>query len=80
MIQSKTFSHDDIFYTKGLMQFTFRVREKLANGTMAVAGDQWPLLVYENQEYDEENPWSGLFRSRILLCVCFLSNPHFINV
>lgn len=36
---------------------------------MAVAGDQWPLLVYENQEYDEEVPWRGLFRSNILVWV-----------
>ena len=44
-----------------MTHFAFTVCKKLANGTMAVAGDQWPLLVYENQEYDEENPWSGLF-------------------
>ena len=69
----------NICYTKGLTHFTFRVHEKLANGTMAVVGDQWPLLVYKNQEYDEENPWSGLFQSRILICVCFLSDILFYN-
>ena len=58
--------------------FAFRVRKKLANGTMAVVGDQWPLLVYENQGYNVENPWHGLFRSQILICDCFLSGSTFL--
>lgn len=69
MIRSKTFRFYP--YIISLTYLTIRVREKLASGTMAVAGDQWPLLVYDEQEYDEDNPWHGLFRSRILLYVCF---------
>jgi hypothetical protein len=47
----------------------FRVCTKLSSGEMAVHGDQWPLLVYANQEYDPEEPWEGLFRSQLLVWV-----------
>ncbi|TDL18751.1 hypothetical protein BD410DRAFT_842620 [Rickenella mellea] len=43
------------------------VREGLSSGTWTVAGDQWPLLVYANHEYDVDDPWKGLFRSQILV-------------
>jgi hypothetical protein len=43
------------------------IRAKLSSGEMAVSGDQWPLLVYANQEYDPEDPWEGLFRSQLLV-------------
>ncbi|KAF8232269.1 hypothetical protein L208DRAFT_1563529 [Tricholoma matsutake] len=54
------------------MQFTllispFSVHEKLSSGEMPVHGDQCPMLVYADQEYDPKNPWEGLFRSRILV-------------
>jgi hypothetical protein len=45
------------------------VRTKLSSGEMAVSGDQWPLLVYANQQYDPEDPWEGLFRSQLLVWV-----------
>jgi hypothetical protein len=45
------------------------VREKLSNGETPVRGDQWPMLVYADQEYDPEAPWEGLFRSWILVWV-----------
>jgi hypothetical protein len=45
------------------------VRAKLSNGELAVRGDQWPMLVYANQEYDPEEPWEGLFRSQLLVWV-----------
>jgi hypothetical protein len=48
---------------------TFRVREKLSSGEMPVRGDQWPMLVYVDQEYDLQEPWKGLFRSWILVWV-----------
>ncbi|KAF8239325.1 hypothetical protein L208DRAFT_1238246 [Tricholoma matsutake] len=43
------------------------IREKLSSGKMPVHGDQWPMLVYADQEYDPQDPWEGLFRSRILI-------------
>jgi hypothetical protein len=48
----------------------FRVRAKLSSGEMAVSGDQWPLLMYANQQYDPEDPLEGLFRSHLLVWVC----------
>lgn len=45
------------------------MRERLASGELAVRGDQWPMLVYANQEYDEDEPWEGLFRNQLLVWV-----------
>jgi len=45
------------------------VRIKLASGELIVCGDQWPMLVYANQEYDSEDSWNGLFRSQLLIWV-----------
>jgi len=42
---------------------------KLASGELIVCGDQWPMLVYTNQEYDPEDPWNGLFKSQLLIWV-----------
>lgn len=56
----------------GLILF-ISVSAKLASGEMAVAGDQWPMLVYVNLQYDPEDPWSGLFRSQILIYVSVVS-------
>jgi hypothetical protein len=47
----------------------FSVLKKLSTGEMAVCGDQWLMLVYANQEYNEEEPWVGLFRSQLLVWV-----------
>ena len=47
----------------------FRVREQLSSGELSVRGDQWPMLVYVDQEYDPQEPWEGLFRSQILVWV-----------
>lgn len=51
------------------VRIRFRVRAKLSSGELAVRGDQWPLLMYANQKYDPEDPWDGLFRSRLLVWV-----------
>ena len=45
---------------------------KLASGELIVCGDQWPMLVYANQEYDFEDPWNGLFRSQLLIWMSFI--------
>ena len=52
-----------------LLSCQHRIRAKLASGEMAVRGDQWPLLVYANQEFNFEAPWDGLFRSELLVWV-----------
>jgi hypothetical protein len=48
------------------------VRKKLANGDIVVSGDQWPLLLYEDQKYDPDEPWDGLFRCKLLVAVSFI--------
>lgn len=50
-----------------------RVRAKLANGEILVAGDQWPLVVYENLVFDPDNPWVGLLRNKLLVSVSILT-------
>ena len=50
----------------------FSVRKKLANGDIGVSGDQWPLLLYEDQKYDPDEPWDGLFRCKLLVWVSFI--------
>jgi hypothetical protein len=47
----------------------YRTKEKLRSGEMAVTGDQWPIFLYHGYSYDPEDPWSGLFRSSILVSV-----------
>ena len=49
----------------------FSVCKKLANGDIGVSGDQWPLLLYEDQKYDPDEPWDGLFRCKLLVLVSF---------
>jgi len=48
------------------------VYAKLASRELIVHGNQWPMLVYANQEYDPEDPWNGLFRSQLLIWVSFI--------
>jgi hypothetical protein len=48
-----------------------RVKEKLREGTILVAGDQWPIVLYAGYRYDPEDPWNGLLRSNILVNVSF---------
>jgi len=58
------------------------VREKLKNTEIAVAGDQWPLLLYADCEYDPEEPWDGLFRNKLLVWVrfqCLIYGIHFVE-
>jgi hypothetical protein len=36
---------------------------------LTVCSNQWPMLMYANLEYDPNDPWSGLFRSQLLITV-----------
>ena len=51
------------------------VRQNLANGDIGVSGDQWLLLLYEDQKYDPDEPWDGLFRCKLLVWVSFIHYP-----
>jgi hypothetical protein len=43
-------------------------------GELAIAGDQWPVLLYSGYTFYEDDPWHGLLRSTILLKVMYSSN------
>lgn len=47
----------------------FRTKEKLRSGELVISGDQWPIFLYAGYTYDAEDPWNGLLRSTILVCV-----------
>ena len=49
-----------------------RMKAKLMNGQIQVAGDQWPLFLYANYTYDQEDPWNGLLRGGVLVSVSFI--------
>ena len=46
-----------------------RIKDKLRSGELSVPGDQWPIFLYHNHQYDEEDPWKGLLRGEILVKV-----------
>jgi hypothetical protein len=49
--------------------YTVRIKEKLRSGEMLIPGDHWPIFLYAGHEYDPEEPWKGLLRNSILVCV-----------
>ena len=52
-----------------LLSCQHRICAKLASSEMAVQGNQWLLLVYDNQEFNFEAPQDGLFQSELLVWV-----------
>lgn len=57
-----------------------RLKKKLRSGELLVPGDQWPLFVYAGQVFDPEDPWKGLFKSRIMVQVTpFLIYHHLFS-
>jgi len=50
--------------------FSNRIREKLRTGELSVSGDQWPIFIYKDYQFHENDPWRGLLRSLILVKVC----------
>lgn len=50
-----------------------RTKSGLQTGEIAATGDSWPMFLYADSLYDENDPWEGLLRSHILLNVSILS-------
>ncbi|KAG2050583.1 hypothetical protein BDR06DRAFT_983905 [Suillus hirtellus] len=44
-----------------------RTKQSLKSGETAVHGDQWPMFLYAGYDYDPEDPWKGLLKSKILI-------------
>ncbi|TFK17329.1 hypothetical protein FA15DRAFT_710921 [Coprinopsis marcescibilis] len=42
-------------------------RDRLRSGQIIPSGDQWPLFLYQNYNYDHNNPWKGLLCSFLLI-------------
>ena len=58
-----------ILHRAPISDLVYSIKERLRSGEMVVPGDQWPVFLYANFEYDPEDPWKGLLRSSILVCV-----------
>ncbi|KAG2758156.1 hypothetical protein P692DRAFT_201835498 [Suillus brevipes Sb2] len=48
---------------------------------MLVCGDQWPVFLYAHYVYDHDDPWSGLLKSRLLVCAYkhVFTSPSSVN-
>jgi hypothetical protein len=56
-----------------------RTKEQLRSGERMVSGDQWPLFLYSDCEFDPEDPWRGLFKSSILVSVSYTFLGTFLS-
>ncbi|KAG1900034.1 uncharacterized protein F5891DRAFT_1128737 [Suillus fuscotomentosus] len=56
-----------LFCPAGLDWSNIETKQGLKSGETAVSGDQWPVFLYAGYEYDSEDPWKGLLRSKILI-------------
>ncbi|TFK21027.1 hypothetical protein FA15DRAFT_682285 [Coprinopsis marcescibilis] len=43
------------------------VRNGLRSGQIIPNGDQWPLFLYQNHQYNHDKPWNGLMRGHLLI-------------
>jgi hypothetical protein len=41
----------------------------LRDGTFMVPGDQWPIFLWKDFKYDENDPWKGLLRNKLVVKV-----------
>lgn len=59
---------------QGKLPLTFgsRIQDSLRSGEIVPAGDQWPRFLYQNNYYNEKDPWDGLLRGELLVLVSLL--------
>ncbi|TEB25376.1 hypothetical protein FA13DRAFT_1637455, partial [Coprinellus micaceus] len=43
------------------------IRQQLRNKELTVSGSHWPIFLYQNERFNQDDPWQGLFRSKILV-------------
>ena len=46
-----------------------RIRAKLQNKEYTILGNQWPIFLWKNSQYDSNNPWNGFLCSKLLVSV-----------
>lgn len=46
-----------------------RTKGKLRSGEIIVSGDQFPIFLYQEFQYNPDRPWDGLFKSSLLVLV-----------
>ncbi|TEB11984.1 hypothetical protein FA13DRAFT_1590684, partial [Coprinellus micaceus] len=44
-----------------------QIKKQLRGKEIVVAGSNWPIFVYQNEKFDPECPWKGLFRNQLLI-------------
>src|SRR6267154_2132870 len=57
------------FLASAVLTTQNRTRENLRSGEILVCRDQWPVFLYAHHTYDAEDPWCGLLRSHLLICL-----------
>ena len=62
-----------------LIPLFFSIREKLSSGEMPVHGDQWPMLVYADQEYDPKTLGRGCLEAVFLFGFACIFPFHLLS-
>lgn len=65
------------FIVEGADIFSHRVKVALRDHQLVVTGDQWPIFLYRNYNYNPEAPWDGLMQGQLLLNVRPLRSCHY---
>ena len=51
------------------MTHLYRTKQKLKFSELPISGKQWPIFIYEGNNFDPEDPWKGLLRSNLMVMV-----------
>jgi hypothetical protein len=46
-----------------------RLQRQLREKDLVVSGTSWPIFLYKEEKFNEDEPWVGLFRSKLLVKV-----------
>lgn len=58
----------------------FRTRRGLRSGEISVSGDSWPIFLYQNSQFNIDNPWDGLLQGTLLVTVSTTTYPQIYHV
>lgn len=51
------------------MLILYSTKNKLRDGIYIVPGDQWPMFLWKDGQYNASEPWNGLLRGQLLIKV-----------